>query len=280
MDLKKYSNRKLFPGFSDLQSYFPFFIQQLVNDKELSQDLKYECLDSFCSLQLKTEEELKNICCKFFDSKKLIGTLCKNSENKNSYIRVHGKDSIVGWISQIIGLTTSNVNSLISTILYSANPILKNGLMNKLLKIEAVDDSYLISENCLKFFGLKKWKSKLSKPTLKDAFLSNFNYIQWSFPDSRSEDLFKNQATIDLVPCRAGLISAEEKLIFTHNLYDNYNVRKPTVFDARLYPQFQPGGLTKPLSSCNHLSGFMEYVHIPNNFKNIDNFKAETFYKI
>jgi len=149
--------------------------------------------------------------------------------------------------------------------------------MNKLLNIKAINDSYLIPENCIKFFGLKKWRSKSYKPTLKDAFLTNFNYIQWSFPNSRTEDLFQNQGTIALMPCRAGLISVEERLFFTHNLNDNCNVRKPTVFDARLNPQFQPGGFTRPLPSCNHLSGFMEFVHIPNNFKNIDNFKAETF---
>lgn len=279
MILKKYSNKKSYPGFSDLEKHFPFFINQLINDKELSDDLKYECLDSICSFSIKTKVELNNICCNFFDSKKLVGTICKNSEINNSYIRINSKDSLVGWVSEIIGLPNSNVNSLISAILYSPNEIIKMGLMNKLLNIEAVNDSYLIEKNCLKYFGLKRWKSKL-KATLKDAFLSNYNYIQWSFPDSKTEDLFKNQTTISLMPCRAGLISEEGKLIFTHKLNDNYNVRKPTVFDARLYPQFQPGGLTKPLSLCKHLKGFEEFVHIPNNFKNIDNLKAETFYKI
>ena len=279
MILKKYLNKKKYPGFLDLQNHFPFFLDQLVNDVELSDDLKFECLDSICSNSIKTKDELNTICCDFFDSRKLIGTICKNADKQNSYIRVNGKDSLVGWISQIVGLTTAQVNSLISTILYSSNLTLKTGLVNKLLNIEAVNDSYFDSKKCLKYFGMKKWVRK-SKPTLKDAFLTNYNYIQWSFPDSKTEDLFRNQATIDILPCRAGLVFAEEKLLFTHNLNDNYNVRKPTVFDARLYPQFQPGGLTKPLTSCSHLKGFMEYVHIPNNFKNIASFKAETFVSV
>lgn len=279
MILDKYRDEIAYPGFTDLNTHFPFFINQLISDVELSQDLKYECLDNICTSQIASKDDLNHLCCKFFDSKKLIGTICRNSESNNAYVRVNGKDSLVAWISQIVGLTTSQVNSLLSTILYSSNAMIKKGLLNKLLNIEAVNDSYFETQNCLKFFGLRKWGSK-AKPKLKDAFLTNFNYIQWSFPDLKTEDLFLNQDTIDIVPCRAGLVFAEEKIIFTHNLNDSYNVRKPTVFDARLYPQFQPGGLTKPLLSCNHLTGFMEYVHIPNNFKNIDDFKAETFFKV
>ena len=279
MILQKYLDQNLYPGYSFLTNKFPYFISQLKNDKELSIDLKYDCLDNICSTPIKTESDLKDKCNSFFDSKKLIGSICKNSENKNSYIRINGKDSLVSWVSQISGLPILNINSLISTILYSSNTVLRNGFMNKMLSIEAINDSYILPENSLKYFGVKKWKSK-TRPTLKDAFLTNFNYIQWSFPDSKTEDLFKDQATIDIMPCRAGIAFSEEKLIFTHNLNDSYNVRKPTVFDARLYPQFQPGGSTKPLAQCNHLSGFVEYVHIPNNFQNIDNFKAETFYKI
>lgn len=280
MILDKYLDEKLFPGFADLQTHFPFFIKQLCDDIEISEDLKYECLNSICSKHIHSKADLNNLCYMFFDSQKLIGTICKNSECHNSYIRVNGKDAILGWISQIIGLPASTVNNLISTILYSSNSVIKKGLMNKLLGIEAVKDSFENEENCLKYFGKKTWHSKSEKPRLKDAFLTNYNYLQWSFPDSKTESLFENQVTIDLVPCRAGLIFAEEKLIFSHNLNDSYNVRKPTVFDARLYSQFKPGGITNPLPSCSHLDGFIEFVHIPNNFKNIDQLIAETFHKI
>lgn len=278
MDLTKYNNSKLFPGFKDLQSYFPFFVDQIVKDPELSDPIKYECLDTICSKNITSKDNLETECFNFFESRTLIGTVCKDPQSKNSFIRVNGKNVLISWISQVVGLGIAQTASLISTILYSSNKIIRTGLLNKLLDIEAINDSYFISDNCTKYFGQKKWHSR-NKPTLKDAFLTNFKYIQWSFPTPK-ENLFVDQPTIDLIPCRAGLIFAGEQIIFSHNLSDIYNVRRPTVFDARLYPQFEPGGTTKPLAKCSHMTGFSEYVHKPNNFKNIKNFEAETFYNL
>lgn len=279
MNLKKYSDKKKYPGYNDLKKHYPFFVLQIAKDREINDSLKYECLDEICSMPIPNIKKLTEACCAFFDRKQLIGSVCKNAQFNNSYIRVNGKDSLVAWISQIVGLTTLQVNSFISPILYSSNAILKKAFINKLLNLEAINDSYFLRDNCIKYFGMKMWKSK-NKPILRDAFLTNFNFIQWSFPDSKTEDLFFDQASIDLIPCRAGLLFKGEKIIFSHNLDDSYNVRKPTVFDARLYPQFEPGGFTKPLKSCIRLNGFEEFVHKPNNFKNIEMLNAETFYKL
>lgn len=278
MELKKYSDPKIYPGFNELKTHFPFFIDQIIKEKEISETVKHECLESICTTIIIDKNDLERKCCDYFDKKKLIGTICKNSQLNNSYLRVNGKSSLVTWIGQIVGLSTSQVIRLLSPILYSSNSIIKNGLTNKLLSLEAINDSYFIKENCIKYFGISKWKAR-KKPTLRDAFLTNFNYIQWSSPNPKTENLFENQTTIDLIPCRAGLVFKGEQIIFLHNLSDSYNVRKPTIFDARLYSQFEPGGYTKPLANCDALNGFDEFVHIPNNFRNIVSFQAETFYK-
>lgn len=279
MNFKKYQNKKKYPGYNDLKLHFPFFISQISRESEISDSLKHACLEAICKVSIPSIDKLTEACCSFFDKKQLIGTVCKNSQLNNAYIRVNGKDSLLAWISQITGLTAIQVNAFISPILYSSNLILRKALVNKLLTLEAINDSYFIKQNCLKYFGMEKWGSK-NKPVLKNAFMTNFNFIQWSFPNSKTEDLFFNQSSIELIPCRAGLIFEGEKIIFSHNLNDSYNVRKPTVFDARLYPQFEPGGNTKPLKRCTHLKGFEEFVHVPNNFKNIETLNAETFYKL
>ena len=122
---------------------------------------------------------------------------------------------------------------------------------------------------------MTKWKSK-TLPKLKDAHVSNCNYIHWSFPNPTTENIFINQSTIENLGCRAGLMDTNNKIIFLHNLDNTLNVKKPTILDAGFCEQFEPGGKTKPLKKCSHLSGFEEYVHIPNNFANLQN----NFYEI
>ncbi|MBK7108447.1 MAG: hypothetical protein IPH61_04625 [Bacteroidetes bacterium] len=275
INTKKYNNTLKYPAYSKIKSNFGYFLIKIVKDSELKDLEKEDCLENICSINVPTDKELENRCNNYFYKNKLKGSVCKNVNSNNPFVRIHTKDSFISWISEIVGLKPEHTKSKLTHIIYAGDAKIKFLLLDSFLNSVAVNDSYATKENCQKYFGMPKWKSKFPAK-LRDAHIGNYNFIQWSFPNPTTENIFADQASIENLGCRAGLMDSNKKIIFLHDMDKSFNVRKPTMFDAGFYEQFEPGGKTQPLRKCAHLTGLEEYVHIPNNFANIKN----NFYEI
>jgi hypothetical protein len=97
-------------------------------------------------------------------------------------------------------------------------------------------------------------------------------HLMWSYRnDKKPRDPFFEIEIRDL-PCRLGLRSfGSDHYAFGHKLSAGEKAYIPTSFDAGLYEQWEPGGVTKPHDACNtkYPTGLPEVVHNPNKFQNI-----------
>jgi len=275
VDISKYQTGS-YASYNRLEKNYGYFFLKIISDHEMTDLNKNICLETICSITASDEVDFQEKCEAYFNKNKLKGSSVLDITKKNPFVRIHSKDAFISQISQIIGVRPSQLVSNLTYIIYNSDAKVRSLLLNSLLNSLAVNDSYMREENCLKFFGQKKWKSK-TPPKLKDAFILNYKSIQWSFPKPVKEDIFADQNSIEKLPCRAGLTDSNKKIIFLYKLSDSYNVRKPTTLDAGFYEQFEPGGKTKPLSKCAPLLGFEEVVHIPNIFFNLENQFYEVF---
>ncbi|MBS1597064.1 MAG: hypothetical protein JST75_02480 [Bacteroidetes bacterium] len=277
LDISAFNNRSKFPSYARLKSDFNHFLTRIGKEKEISEGKARECLTAICGINATSKADYEHKCnVQYFFKNKLQGTPCADVSNSNPFVRIHDKDDFMKWISEIIGLSPTNTKGKIGDIIYAADLSIKSNLLRSFLNNIAVNTSYSNENNCLKYFGRKRWLAK-TPPRLRDAHISSYNFIHWSFPQPKKEDIFLNQSVIEKLPCRAGIVDVEQKIIFKHILDKNYNVRKPTILDAGFYEQYEPGGSTKPLKRCARLSGFDEYVHIPNIFSNVQESLFETF---
>jgi hypothetical protein len=221
-------------------------------------------------------EKFANLCdTEFFHKNKLSGDVCKGVVSMNPFIRINDLDAFVKWVAEITGINYPNVRVKLNEIVYATVEKTRKLLLNNFLNNKVIINSFN-GKYCQKYYGMLNWPGK-NAPRLKDALLSSFYGLQWSFPLPASENIFVDPLPVQELACRAGVLEPRKKIIYLHNLNDKYNVRKPTVFDAGFYVQFDPGGKTKPLSACSHLTGFDEYVHKPNHFYNLQDRFHEIF---
>jgi hypothetical protein len=275
-DIKRFDNKLRYPTFKLLEQELGYFLNQIIEDNEISNSEKLKCLETICVLPICSVKEYEEKCNQaFFYRNKLKGQKCNNLHDLNPFIRLHDKDSLVSRISSLTGLKAPTVKNKLSEIIV-ANKIDQPSLLESFVNNSVISDAYVKEDNCLAYFGQKKWTS-IEPPKLKDAHLCLFQSIQWSFPNSNSENLFFDQKSVENIKCRAGITDKKRKLVFLHKLNEEFNVRKPTVFDAGFHEQFKPNGLTNPLKECETSSGFEEYVHIPNKFINVVEIIFETF---
>ena len=278
INIASYNDPLKFPSYGVINTHFGYFFNQLIADSELDDTQKHSCLTTICGIEHVLSpndfhKECNNI---FFYGNKLQGIECRIFDNLNPFVRINDADAFFSWISEITGIAATNTVAKIKEIIYARDETGKKLLLRSFLNNKAVKSSYDTEEHCTKYFGLKSWAAK-DPPKLRDAYLTFYKGIQWSFPKPEKEDIFATQATIQQLGCRAGIMDDSRKIILTHNLNMNYNVRKPTTFDAGFYEQFEPGGVTKPMLACDTLEGFNEYVHTPNQFININANIYETF---
>jgi len=275
LDLTDYNNPTVFPAFAMLESNFDYFLTQLSNDTEIPKDKKVECLNILCKIPITDPIAFSRECdLAVFHKNKLLGTCCNHMINLNPFVRINDLDAFINWISQLTGINVVNARIKINEITYATTDILKTKLLTSFLNNKVVSKAYDAS-NCFNYFGIDEWVAK-DVPKLKDALISSAKGIQWSFP-MPSADIFKDPLEIQNLACRAGVLNPRKKIIFQHILSPLYKIKKPTVFDAGFYSQFSPGGKTKPLLSCNHLTGFDEFVHRPNHFHNLQHRFYEIF---
>ncbi|OOQ58277.1 hypothetical protein [Mucilaginibacter pedocola] len=278
IDLTLFEDSIKFPSYDVIKTHFGYFFNQLLADNELKDVDKERCLNTLCGIKAGMSPELfhqesNNV---FFYTNKLLGVECHVVDNLNPFVRISDAAAFISWISEITGIVASNTSAKVKELMYARDDDARRLLLKSFLNNKAVKSSYENEKNCLKYFGLETWAGK-DGPKLRDAYLTFYKGIQWSFPMPSSEDIFANQIAIQKLPCRAGIMGASKKIIFTHKLSADYNVRKPTSFDAGFYEQFLPNGLTKPLDSCMTETGFEEFVHTPNQFFNINPNLYETF---
>ena len=160
----------------------------------------------------------------------------------------------------------------------STDQVYKNAILDSFLQNLVLPINFTGRKESQKYLGVDRWRFK-QPPRLGDAKIESF--LQWSFPKPVKEDVFKSQDIINTLDCRSGLVDNSSsmratKIIFVHKLQKEYNPCKPTCFDAEFYPQFLPGGTTKPLNKCKDQDGFDEFIHKANKFKNL----SAEFYEI
>lgn len=270
-DELKYSSTKF------VKKHFPHFLKKIKDEKQIKETKKIECLECICNIPPSSKVvDFENECNKnYFFKNKLLGKKCREINRKNPFVRATDKAGFIQRIASLIPIDDYELGIFIDKVLKERNISDKLMLWKVMLNNRVKEDSYKIEGNCISFFGKRVLKDLVS-PVLGDAHTSHFMGIEWSFPLPKKENVFENNKTINKIPCRAGLIKTNNKVIFVHMLNDKYQVKVPTIFDGGFYPQFEPGGKTKPLSKCKKLSGFDEYVHKPNNYININYNITET----
>ncbi len=177
------------------------------------------------------------------------------------------------WIKRIVN---KNIDYLLNLIMDENVPDdLRYKAFQKLLETTIRDEIVNDSDQAIRFLGVPALSVSV-EPFLNEAKYDEWN--AWSVPIPDSEKDILSKSKIRDLDCRLGLSENIDldKFVVVYTIKNCKKVAKPTVFDAGFYPQFEPGGKTKPLDKCKHLSGFEEYVHDPTKFKNI----LETPYSI
>lgn len=263
-------------GYKRLGKEFPFFLVNLTNDKELAASEKKKFLD-----HLKAFDNISNFenhCLSYFRKKQLLGKKALSPELLNPYIRIIYQHKFYERISEITGIKYDKIKPLVKEISFARTAADRALLLRSFLDNIVLRKCYDGEANCLWYLGIKKWTAK-AQPRLKEAKIEPF--LQWSFPLPGEEKIFASQKAINLLDCRAGLIDnpgnkLSFKIVYSHSIPSSETVCKPTCFDAEFYPQFLPGGMTKPLKGCDKQTGFSEYIHGSNKYLGL---KGE-FYEI
>lgn len=241
------------------------FLQKLTNDVQLNDAEKENFLEYLKDYRKSKNGDIKKHCCNYFQNgKKFMSANSFNGDRDQPFIRIKDVLRFVEWIGEIV---ESDITGTFDVLLDNEAPEnLRQIAMNTLLNTEIRDELINEPEISLKYLGVKALPAGVS-PILSEA--KTDGWMVWSFPLS-DDDLLsdKNLKTLD---CRAGLSENKklDKIVYKHNIKNCKDIKKPTLFDAEFYPQFEVGGKTKPLKGCEKMEGFDEYVHEPNFFKNI-----------
>jgi hypothetical protein len=241
------------------------FIQKVESDDQLDSDRKLAFFDFLSKYDSQVHKSINDYCEAFFrNGNKFLGKGIYEGDSNNPFVHIKDIRRLKEWMNQIV---ETNINTLIDSILDDGQPsdirkVFFNALLNTKIRSTIENDP----DECEKYLGVPSL-SYSKEPIMLEAKLSS--YAMWSFPlPSEANFISNNLGDLD---CRSGLseIRNYDKAVILLDLSEIKDIRKPTVFDAEFYPQFQPGGKTKPLDECSEKDGFDEYIHLPSKFKNI-----------
>lgn len=242
------------------------FIHKVTIDSQLNLDQKMHFFKFLSKFDQKLHNNIEDYCCEGFfrNGNKFLGKQNYSGDSNNPFVHIKDVRRFKEWTNQIAETDTDN---LIDNILDNSQPsaireIFFNALLDTKIRSTIENDP----NECEKYLGVSSLSYSLP-PNLSEAKLSI--YTMWSFPlPSEANFISINIQELD---CRSGLseIKNYDKVVFLLDLSSTKVIKKPTVFDAEFYPQFQPGGITKPLDDCSDKGGFEEYIHIPTKIKQI-----------
>jgi len=239
------------------------FLDKLGRDGELDDAEKNEFLAYMGSYDPATDGPVKNYCESWLrqDSKKFLGEAYPRMAS-HVFMRVNDVSRFKTWVNSIAQLDISPaVDDLMST-----DTAVRSDAFSAILDTPIKDD-IVIDVNQTEYYMGPDFLLFSLPHVIGEA--KTAGHLEWGSPWPEDEDDLFSPAKLVDVDCRMGLSANrdEDKIVYKHDTSSCSQLRRPTVFDAEFYDQFQPGGKTVPLAECNHLAGFDEYVHTPNRFK-------------
>ncbi len=243
------------------------FLNKIEADTELSETEKILFMDYLSGFNESLSVDIKTFCCDYFqDGKKFLSSNSYSNTKFQPFIRIKDIIRFSGWIKEIVD---EDIDATIELLSNKSTPInikeiAYKALVSTMIRLEIINDpkrsNYYLGVNSL---------SITDSPTLESA--KTDPYMVWSFPLPENEGNLLELPKLSNLDCRAGLSDNKDldKVVYSHDVSSCTNLKKPTVFDAEFYTQFSLGGKTKPLKECEDESGFDEYIHDPNKFKNI-----------
>ena len=251
-------------GYKALTEADSEFTRKIEQDPYLPEVLKDQMLDYLKNYDESKDKDILGYTISFLRMHKQVGP--EYSGNAERFIRTYDISRFLGRINEI---TKRDMTRKMNEILNPATPPAIKKMLMKTLLAESIKDVVIHDPDKSNYYFGYEGLPEDVKPELGEANTGSF--IEWSFPEPESEDLFVDSSK-EKLDCRAGLSQNInlDKVLYSHQIKHCNKVTRPTVFDAETYPQFEPGGKTKPLEDCKDEDGFEEYVHTPNRYKYIE----------
>lgn len=249
-------------GYKELKRINPEFVRKFESDTFLKVDLKNQFLEYMQGYTDKSGSVTEFAKCFMREHKQMGEDYIGSAE---LFIRMNDLMRFRARINEIIKRDASRK---LNEFLKPDTPLnIRKTLFKAMLDEPIKEEIRHEPDHSIYYLGMPGLPAG-TKPVLGEA--QTGSYIEWSYPNSE-EDVFEAN-TKKLLDCRAGLSENEslDKVLYSHLIKACRKVCKPTVFDAEDYPQFEPGGKTKPLKACENDDGLEEYVHTPNRYKYIE----------
>ncbi len=260
--LNMFKNMKDNKGYLELKKVKPEFVKNFESDEQLDNNIKMQFLQYLSQFSSSSQEVLE-YSLEFIRMLKQVGSdYCGSA---TLFIRINDVNRFKGRINEI---TKRDVSRRVKELLKPDIPIKVRNALYKAILSEPIKEDILHKPDKANYYLGKPALPAGLQPELGEA--QTGSYIEWSYPSNETEDVFSNSSKNSL-DCRAGLSENQDldKVLYSHNIKHCHKVTKPTIFDAEFYPQFKPGGMTKPLQECEEQNGLEEYVHTPNLYKSI-----------
>lgn len=240
------------------------FLDKLGRDTELDDAQKEEFLEHLGRYDSRSGLDIESYCKDWFLLMKFLGTPYPTGRD-HVFFRINDIDRFKTWVDSITGIDTSPTLDVLMSGSLDDRSDAFDALLDTPIKSDILLDLTLLEQ----YLGGSFPATAFTSSVLGEA--KTAPWMEWSSPwPAHEHDLFSTGKIEDL-DCRMGLTAnrTDDKIVYKHDTTFCDELRRPTVFDAGFYDQFQPGGKTVPLAECNTLDGFDEYIHAPNRFRRI-----------